>query len=619
MDVEEIIEIISVYFNRLNADTINTFIFFQVNASRLNIEFRLAKIDSDANCTDGIVRVESDLTYQARDEVKATSYWPSDRYFNVWTVASIESSSGGGGTVLGYAQFPGIGAWNTYGVVCRADALTDRTMTHEAGHCFGLFHTFQSGCGSSCENSGDNVCDTPPSSDNTFGCNTTQNLCPNDATGMGDTNNINPYTTDIVDQIENYMSYDACQNMFTKGQANRMRATIESFSQLVNLTSISNLTATGVDSGYSCSTIPVADFSIPDEYLCTKSSSNVQNNSYNGSNLTYVWNFIDAAEVSDVNAKEPLVRWGETGVYDVTLEASNSAGTGTLTKVGEAKVLNGTPIEPFSESFASLGFPRNDPNDPTKTWFIDGLTNDETWKKTTNASSDEGGTSLMLDIKITNGVHRLISPMIDLTQSNCDKLTFDMAYASRASGSTEKLIVKTSTNCGRAWRTSGVLYEVEGDSIAPNSPLISGDYIPSESQWKTHEVDISGVKNESEILFMFEFETKTGNTIYLDNINFGCNERLLSPIEERTSFNFNIFPNPSKGDANITINSFDNSNVKISITDITGKIIGVKEIANTNNYNTTVSSIVNQKLNSGVYFVSVVNNNNIKTQKIIVE
>lgn len=169
--VEDGIAVLNEDFRRLNSDTGQTRSVFKPYAADSEFEFRLAKIDPNGNCTKGIVRVNSPLTNNANDNVKSLSYWPSNKYFNVWLVKSIENNSGQG-TILGYAQFPGFGSWNTYGVVVRNDqwgrigsSFSDgRTATHEVGHCLGLFHTFQGGCGSNCSNSGDQVCDTPPDS-----------------------------------------------------------------------------------------------------------------------------------------------------------------------------------------------------------------------------------------------------------------------------------------------------------------------------------------------------------------------------------------------------------------------------------------------------------------------
>lgn len=51
-----------------------------------------------------------------------------------------------------------------------------KTVTHEAGHWFGLFHTFQGGC----EEPGDSIDDTPAEAYPAFGCNTVSCLCLND-------------------------------------------------------------------------------------------------------------------------------------------------------------------------------------------------------------------------------------------------------------------------------------------------------------------------------------------------------------------------------------------------------------------------------------------------------
>ncbi|MFQ5335734.1 MAG: zinc metalloprotease, partial [Flavobacteriales bacterium] len=214
------IKVLNEDFRRLNADTADTRPVFKPFAADCEFQFKLAEKDPSGNCTSGILRTNTPLSNDADNSVKGLSYWPSNKYFNVWLVNSIAGGNQNS-IILGYAQFPGWGNWNTYGVVIRHDqwgrigtsTADGRTASHELGHCLGLFHTFQDGCGSDCSTSGDNMCDTPPVDQPTYACNQSLNTCSNDQSGPS------PYSSDVEDQIENYMSYDNCQNMFTKDQA----------------------------------------------------------------------------------------------------------------------------------------------------------------------------------------------------------------------------------------------------------------------------------------------------------------------------------------------------------------------------------------------------------------
>jgi hypothetical protein len=198
------------------------------------IEFFLATTDPNGQPTTGITRhyyaQKSSFDIFSDDVLLSQiAYWPSDRYLNIW-VTTLQNN------YLGYTQFPtaadtikGLpgdsnefvdGSMIDYryfgrkiGTVTSSTYSLGRTATHEIGHWLGLIHTW--GDGDGCAE--DYVADTPPtkSPNQTTQCRTTYSTCVN-----------GKQTRDLT---EDYMDYspDACMNLFTKGQIDRMRAVLQ--------------------------------------------------------------------------------------------------------------------------------------------------------------------------------------------------------------------------------------------------------------------------------------------------------------------------------------------------------------------------------------------------------
>jgi hypothetical protein len=209
------IKVLNEDFRKKNKDAAYVPAAFKNLAADSRIEFRLATKDPVGLATNGIVRKSTSVTaFSLDDKIKSSvtggdNTWNRDEYLNLW----VGNLNGG---VMGYASVPGCPAEKD-GVVIKYTAFGStpnliapynkgRTTVHEVGHWLGLRHIWgDSDCGD------DKIDDTPPQAGPTRGCPSgVVSTCTSGAAG-------NMYM--------NFMDFtnDECTNMFTLGQAARMR------------------------------------------------------------------------------------------------------------------------------------------------------------------------------------------------------------------------------------------------------------------------------------------------------------------------------------------------------------------------------------------------------------
>ncbi len=230
---------ISEQVEQLNIDFANLAVTTWINpnvAANTQLQFCLAKVNPNGDLmpTPGIERINrNDKGFNAPpyastyidNVIKPATIWDPEKYFNVWV---MELSNG----LLGYATFPGfstlqglnnsetdtdagvvilsgsVGSVNLPG--SKAPYNLGRTLTHEAGHFFGLRHIWGDG------NCATDYCDdTPTQAAATAGC-PPLNPRPTSCNNNGN-------------MFENYMDYsnDACLNTFTANQKERMQTVME--------------------------------------------------------------------------------------------------------------------------------------------------------------------------------------------------------------------------------------------------------------------------------------------------------------------------------------------------------------------------------------------------------
>ena len=124
----------------------------------------------------------------------------------------------------------------------------------------------------------------------------------------------------MPDQIENYMSYDDCQNMFSLGQKTRMINALNGISQLISLTSPSNVADKDIlnpNPG-----VCKADFEVDRRVVCENQIVQYNDQSYFNP-ITHNWSFTGGDPITST-LQNPSVTYAVAGVYDVSLSVGDN-------------------------------------------------------------------------------------------------------------------------------------------------------------------------------------------------------------------------------------------------------------------------------------------------------
>ena len=566
------------------------------NGVDTKVRFKLAKIDPNGNCTNGIVRIFSSLTNHKTYEramLKQLSFWDNTKYMNIYLVKSIT------GNVLGYSSFPG-GPADEDGMVVRSDvfgnigtasASLGRTASHEIGHWFGLYHTFNNGCGTDICLDGDYVCDTPPQASPSYNC-AVINSCSNDV-------------PDVADQKENYMNYtnDACKNMFTNGQKLRIHTALDSIR--TNIWSQTNLVATGCDSNYTAPAIcsVAANFVTLTPTVCQGNTVDFLDISLNNA-TSWQWTFTGGTPSSST-AQNPTITYSSIGNYPVKLVVSNGNSIDSITSSNFINVTTpGVGIAiPFQEDFDSGVFPPqgisiNNP-DGGVTWGLD------------SAASTSGNYSVKIDNYINTNYgssDEIVLPYFDLSTFTGSTLfmTFQYAYARSDPSFSDELIVLLSTDCGVTFNQ--VMYK-SGNALVTGATQTT-PYIPVSSEWRQAVFLLNAYSSAQYVQIKIVNVTDGGNNLYIDDINIGDLPTGIAFNEFNNEFN--IYPNPAT--ENIVIDFAVNKNQQnINIYNTIGKI--VKTVVSDGSRKQTVSV---KELPAGIYYLKIQGNQALQTKKLII-
>lgn len=575
------------------------------NGVDTEIEFCLAKKTPEGKCTNGIVRIQSTLsnhqTYQ-RAQLKNLSYWDNSRYLNMYVVKTINGSSG----ILGYASYPG-GPPDEDGTVIRHDyfgrigtaaASLGRTTSHEIGHWFGLYHTFNGGCGADTCADGDYVCDTPPAINPNYGC-PTINSCSNDF-------------PNVDDQVQNYMDYsdDPCKSMFTAGQKARMHASL--VSMRYDIWQQWNIDSTGCDSGFVspvCNVI--ADFTSNSQNVCIGNTVLFTNKTLNNP-TSVVWYF-EGGSPATSTAMNPTVMYDTLGTFSVKLVATGSGGQDSIIQSGFINVTSPPvgQVLPYFENFESVVFPSN------------GITIDNpdagiTWERDTTAIAYAGIGSARINnlINVNYGQSdAILLPRFDFTTfTGTPFLNFKWAYAKSDDNYSDELIVLVSKDCGVNWTQK---FYKTGTSMTTGSTQTT-PYIPdTNTVWKTANINLNTYSTSNNVLIKIVNVTDGGNSLYIDNINLGSVPTGIEDLEA-TTYAVSLFPNPANTSFTIEYQLNKPGNVSYELMDITGRKITSSPVAKQSEGLHQIAVPTNE-LSDGMYYVKMKIGNEFITKKLLIK
>lgn len=588
--VLDAVQIINKDFQKLNSDTGLVIAAFQGIYANCEIEFRLAQLDPNGNCTDGITRTVSDLTFTANDNVKNLISWNTSKYLNIWVVNNIASGAGGYSYLPGsapQASYDGIVALHSQtgsiGSSCGSN-LCARTLTHEIGHYLNLHHVWGPG-----NTPGDpNNCSIDDFVGDTPNC-----------IGVANQNcNVNQNTCGSLDNVQNYMEYSSCPKMFTNGQKTRMHACLNSgVASRNNLWDAANLIATGTNDNYSAPPcVPIADFNSAKKYICEGTTVTFYDNSWKADVTSWSWSF-PGGNPSSSTQQNPSVQYSTAGVYDVTLVVSNASGIDTLARTALVYVSPAvtTTSPPLTEDFESITFPNS------YDWILEnqGITN--AWHLSTVASVS--GSQCMRLVNHSGNANgnkdAFITPSYNFDNYSNVQMTFQLAFAHRSSSTTDKLQVFTSTSCGQSW---AVRYTKSGTALS-TAGLISQPFTPTAAQWRLETVNLSttSVSGQPRVRFKFEYTQNTGNNIYIDDINITGTVGIAQPAVLLPGFSVN--PNPANENSEITFTLYREKRTGIIITDLAGRTLFnlADEMLPAGDYRFKIG----KKLSEGVYFVTI--------------
>ncbi|MFH1118591.1 MAG: PKD domain-containing protein [Bacteroidota bacterium] len=266
----------------------------------------------------------------------------------------------------------------------------------------------------------------------------------------------------------------------------------------------------------------------------------------------WLWEFspetVTFTNGTSASSQNPEVIFNDSEKYNVTLTASNTNGSRSLTRENYI-MFGGLPL-PFNENWESATLTAN-------RWELVNPDNKKSWEISPVSGNSPGNTAIRMDYYGYNVApgpkDQLISPPLNLKGYNSAFLSFGHAYCRRYEQITDSLIIQVSEDCGSTWTRVSAFGE-DGTGIFETHPVSSTTaFIPETvDDWcgaagtpACFMIDLSAWAGKSNIKVMFESIHRRGNGLYIDNISISDLVAIAQPAT--IADGFRVYPNPNHG------------------------------------------------------------------------
>jgi PKD repeat protein len=336
---------------------------------------------------------------------------------------------------------------------------------------------------------------------------------------------------------------------------------------------------------------PSADFSVSSANPCVNSTVSFSDQS-TASPTSWAWSFSPNNVVcqggTSASSQNPQVQFTSSGVYQVTLTASNGSGSDTEVKTSYINVtVSATPSISISDGGAticegeSITFTSNVSNggaSPVYQWSVNGGpvgANSPTYSSSTLANND------VVTCVLTSNSECVTSSTASSNSISVSVNPIPAAPSISVSGN----VFTSSASSGNQWFLNGMV--LIGATSQVYTATQSGNYTVTTSEGAC-------VSEQSDIA----------------TTSFGVEQH------SNPGTHFIVYPNPSQGLVNLVFTSTEIMPYVVSLYDVNGKLLFMEDLEDFSG--TYMNQFDLTKYGSGEFFLRITNSNDEKIEKVII-